>query len=587
MLPLSVEQSKKTDDTRPERDKLMRRKIYEGILVMNSVIIYVAAMISNISLHYRIPLILAVTILTLGIFFRPFSSARAPRWMQILIVPLALAVALLIALVVAARNVPSIAFGHAFLQDVSLPPIVPMDGSVSISVVIPARNEDSPLLINTFKYLFSETPEILLKEIIVVDDESEEKLDSVIDEGVTDPDQRAKIKLIRLDARQGLTNAKSIGADNATGSHILFLDGHCRVGPQYAERMLARSLKETPRDIIVPEVIGVDGDTFNFKSMHGGKKMMFEWNFEFSWFDNNNTDDRVPVSSGGILLMTRKEFMNGRYDRGMLEWGGENIEQSLRAWMCGGRVIVEGQAKIGHVFDRKLRPGRVQISTVQRNHARAAFVWLDDWLKYFEFRHKRGHQMLTSMGPYIDERLELRHRLQCGKFDVFVDTFSDVFEQRNLFMDTEVSIQDMQSGLCITGRELNTTGKARDRPVQLVWDYCQMLDTRQRWGPIRQERRIRSPKFERCLQRGNDKKLSIQGCDFEGTKAVQHWRIHDEKLQSHIDNDKPVDGNTFCVKAPIDKRNVTVGSQVEVTKCNDSPENIAAIRGVYPGIDRH
>ena len=587
MLPLSVEDSKKTDGNRSELDAQFRRKIYEAILVMNAVIIYVASMLTHISFHYRIPLILAVTLFTLLVFFRPLGVARAPRWLQTIIIPLALAVGLLVALVVVAKNVPSVAFGHAFLEEVSLAPKVPMDGSVSISVVIPARNEDSPLLINTFKYLFIETPEVLLKEIIVVDDESEERLDNIINEGVPDPAQREKIKLVRLDERQGLTNAKIFGAEKAEGTHILFLDGHCRVAPLYAERMLARSLTESSRAIIVPEVIDVEGDTFNFRSMNGGIKMIFEWTFEFSWFDNNKTDDRVPVSSGGILLMTRKEFLNGRYDRGMLEWGGENIEQSLRAWMCGGKVIVERQAKIGHVFRRKLRPGRVSVVTVERNHARAAFVWLDDWLKYFEFKHKKGRAMLTSMGPYIDERLELRHRLQCNKFDSFVDQFHSVFEQRNLFMDTEVSLQDMRSGLCITGKQLNETGKVRDRPVQLIWDYCQTYDNRQRFGPIREGIRIRSPMYERCFQRGADNVLSIQGCDYVGQKAIQNWRLSDEKLQTHIDSGKPPDAGTLCLLAPIQDGNLKVGSQVTVGRCNESPERIAAIRGMYPGIDRN
>lgn len=49
---------------------------------------------------------------------------------------------------------------------------------------------------------------------------------------------------------------------------------------------------------------------------------------------------------------------------GMLDWGGENIEQSLRVWMCGGKILVDREAKIGHIFERpapknKVRSGQV------------------------------------------------------------------------------------------------------------------------------------------------------------------------------------------------------------------------------------
>jgi polypeptide N-acetylgalactosaminyltransferase len=578
MLPLSVEDSKKSDDVR-----LPRPLVYETILIVNVLIIYISSMLTQVSFHYRVPLVGLVTLVSLFIFFRPFGFSRIPRWIQTLLLPLLIGGACLIGLVVVAKNVPAIAFKHTLLQDVSLTPAVPMDGTVSISVVIPARNEENPLLINTVRYLFIETPDVLLKEIIIVDDESEERIDGVIDTEFPDPAQRSKIQLIRLDTRQGLTNAKTIGAERSSGTHILFLDGHCRVAPNYAERMLARSLSGSPRDIIVPEVITVEGDSFNFKSMNGGIKMMFEWNFEFSWFDNNKTDDDVPVSSGGILLMTRKEFLNGRYDRGMLEWGGENIEQSLRAWMCGGRVIVERQAKIGHVFQRKLRPGRVNVSTVERNHARAAFVWLDDWLKYFEERHKRGNLMLSDMGPYIDERLELRHRLKCGTFDVFVDKFRKVFDQRSLFVEGEVSLQDDRSGLCVTGKQLNQEGKPRDRKVQLVWEYCQMYDNRQRFGPVIDGTRIRSPLYERCISRNDQNELTIAGCDVDHKNVKQDWKLIHGKLHSNLSGQPG--GQVYCILSPSGN-SPKVGSQVTVGLCDASPDSIAHMHSLYPGIDR-
>jgi hypothetical protein len=253
--------------------------------------------------------------------------------------------------------------------------------------------------------------------------------------------------------------------------------------------------------------------------------------------------------------------------------------------MCGGRVIVERQAKIGHVFSRKLKPGRVKVSTVERNHARAAFVWLDDWLKYFEFKHRRGNLMLTDMGPHIDERLELRHRLKCGKFDDFVNKFRPVFDQRNLFMDREISIQDLRSGFCISGKQLSETGKVRDRPVELIWDHCQMYDNGQRFGSILEEHRIRSTLYERCLQRETKNRLGISTCDASLKNSNQNWRILDGHIQSSVASLK--DDNQTCILSPtIYKPGAfKVGSSVEIGPCT-STDRVAMIRELYRGIGK-
>lgn len=40
----------------------------------------------------------------------------------------------------------------------------------------------------------------------------------------------------------------------------------------------------------------------------------------------------------------------GGYDEHMIAWGGENIDQSLRSWLCGGRIEVAEGAFVAHMW---------------------------------------------------------------------------------------------------------------------------------------------------------------------------------------------------------------------------------------------
>ena len=40
----------------------------------------------------------------------------------------------------------------------------------------------------------------------------------------------------------------------------------------------------------------------------------------------------------------------GGYDTKMVAWGGENIDQSLRSWLCGGRIEVADGAFVAHMW---------------------------------------------------------------------------------------------------------------------------------------------------------------------------------------------------------------------------------------------
>lgn len=64
--------------------------------------------------------------------------------------------------------------------------------------------------------------------------------------------------------------------------------------------------------------------------------------------------------SGGLLALSRRWWEEtGGYDTKMVAWGGENIDQSLRSWLCGGRIEVADGAYVAHMWRDPKNPKTV------------------------------------------------------------------------------------------------------------------------------------------------------------------------------------------------------------------------------------
>ena len=112
--------------------------------------------------------------------------------------------------------------------------------------------------------------------------------------------------------------------------------------------------------IAIPVIAVIDNINFAFQHDPSTQPQIggFTNHFEFDWhavperIQRNRTSFtdplETPTMAGGLFSITKETFNRlGKYDDGMEIWGGENIEMSLRSWMCGARLEIIPCSVIG------------------------------------------------------------------------------------------------------------------------------------------------------------------------------------------------------------------------------------------------
>ncbi|KAM6168177.1 inactive polypeptide N-acetylgalactosaminyltransferase-like protein 5 [Erethizon dorsatum] len=297
----------------------------------------------------------------------------------------------------------------------------------SASVVICFYNEEFTALLRTISSIVYLTPPHLLEEIILVDDMSQfgdlkEKLDYYLESF------RGKVKLVRNKKREGLIRAKMIGASYASGEVLVFLDSHCEVNRGWLEPLL-NAITRDSRTVVCPVIDAIDDMSLVYMPsplVRGA----FDWNLQFRWdnvfsYEIDSPEGptnpiRSPAMAGGIFAMYRPFFYGlGEYDKDMDLWGGENLELSLRIWMCGGQLFIIPCSRVGHIAKRHRRSDSTLRKAMARNYLRLVHVWLDEYKEQFFLRNPDLKSMTYGN---ISERVQLRKQLDCKSFQWYLDT---------------------------------------------------------------------------------------------------------------------------------------------------------------------
>ncbi|ELK14235.1 Putative polypeptide N-acetylgalactosaminyltransferase-like protein 3, partial [Pteropus alecto] len=139
--------------------------------------------------------------------------------------------------------------------------VPPSDGLPQISVVFIFVNEALSVILRSVHSLVNHTPSPLLKEVILVDDNSDNaELKFNLDQYVSKR-YPGLVKVVRNSRREGLTRARLQGWKVATAPVVGFFDAHVEFGTGWAEPALER-IQEDRRRVVLPAIDNIRFDTF-------------------------------------------------------------------------------------------------------------------------------------------------------------------------------------------------------------------------------------------------------------------------------------------------------------------------------------
>ncbi|CAG2187444.1 polypeptide N-acetylgalactosaminyltransferase-like [Mytilus edulis] len=434
----------------------------------------------------------------------------------------------------------------------------------STSVIITFHNEARSALLRTVISVFQRSPETLIDEIILVDDFSDDPTDGL------ELALIKKVKIIRMEKRQGLIRSRVKGANAAIGPVLTFLDSHCECNDHWLEPLLDRVAGDRKR-VVSPIIDVINMDNFDYIGASADLKGGFDWNLVFKW-DYMTPEERnkrvnnpigpikTPIIAGGLFTIEKSWFNElGKYDMKMDVWGGENLEISFRVWQCHGQLEIIPCSRVGHVF-RKQHPYTFpggSGNVFARNTRRAAEVWMDDY-KEFYFAAVPSAKMV----PFgdISERVELKERLQCKPFKWYLE---NVYPELKVPGGGDLAFGSIsQDKMCV-----DTLGHFADGTLGIF--PCHFAGGNQEFS-MSKDGQIRH--LDLCVTVvGTDPGTPIKLFQCQEGRTIQFWkRSHDDTMLEHIETKLCLDSQEVQTKGlvlnPCNSRSMTQQWKFQLSK---------------------
>ncbi|KAM6941630.1 N-acetylgalactosaminyltransferase 7, partial [Lycodopsis pacificus] len=393
------------------------------------------------------------------------------------------------------------------------------DRLMTSSVVIVFHNEGWSTLMRTVHSVIKRTPRKYLAEIVMIDDFSnkahlKERLEEYIKQW------NGLVKLFRNEKREGLIQARSIGANKANkGQVLIYLDAHCEVGINWYGPLVAPISKD--RTVCtVPMIDSIHGQSFTINPQGGGDKDGFArgaWDWSMLWkrvplgeaekkLRKTHTEPyRSPAMAGGLFAIERDFFFElGLYDPGLQIWGGENFEISYKIWQCGGQLLFVPCSRIGHIYrlqgwQGNPPPAHIGSSPTLKNYVRVVETWWDDYKDYF---YASRPETLTLAYGDISDLKRFREEHRCKSFKWFMEEIAYDIPQHYPLPPKNVEwgeIRGFESSYCIDSMGHTNGGNVEIGP-------CHRMGGNQLFR-INEANQLMQ--YDQCLTRGGDNSAVI------------------------------------------------------------------------------
>mmetsp|Transcript_47072 Transcript_47072/g.108776 ORF Transcript_47072/g.108776 Transcript_47072/m.108776 type:complete len:421 (+) Transcript_47072:169-1431(+) len=319
---------------------------------------------------------------------------------------------------------------------------------LQVSIIIPYRNERWEHIKGSLESVLYYTPKRLIAEILFVSDGNS-------DEATFFNELRSMSKLVSLlvlpGTGEGLISAKmrGVGAVSLKASVLVFLEPHIRVNRQWLEPLLQR-IRLHPHVLAMPVLDPIPQNDFSQYHRGSPGHWRFEWNLNLIYTnpagdaESSSTPYASPATSGGIFAI-KKDWWDSLefYDHGMIGWGGDHVEATMKVWRCGGHIEIVPCSRVGHLFrDPVNRPYAVRVKQVVKNYGRLAAVWLDDHIESFYKVKPETRSM--DVGDLIALHSQ-RERLGCKNMSWYLEN-----------VDREMQWEE--GHICIPGCDAKTHG---------------------------------------------------------------------------------------------------------------------------------